>query len=134
MDQRTHKSAQTDMQTSDPPLWTNNKRGVQRRHNGGSRCVRERPTGLREAGRPSTCTRRSQATHTDTMRRSGASRRRRWPDGHIPRPAGLVEAGWPHLEATQVQPSRGRQAQLPYLLTTDATCFKCLEPTLEFYK
>ena len=50
MDQRTHWSAQTDVQISDPPPWTNHKRGVQRRRNGGPRCARERPVGLPQAG------------------------------------------------------------------------------------
>jgi len=134
MDQRTNKSAQTQEQISDPPPWTNHKRGMQRRRNGGPRCARERPAGHPQAGWPSTCTRQSHATHTDTTRRSGASRRRWWPDGHIPRPASLGKAGRPHLEATQAQPSRGSQAQPPYLLTTDANCFTDPEPTLEGYK
>ena len=48
-----------------------------------------------QAGRPrrgqpaSICHRWSHATVTDFRRRSRASTQRRWPDGHIPRPAGL---------------------------------------------
>ena len=42
----------------------------------------------------------SHATATDLRRESRASTRRWWPDGHIPRPARLGEAGRPHLEAS----------------------------------
>ena len=83
-----HKSAQIQMQISGPPPSTKHKRGMQRRRNRGPRCAKERPAGLPQAGRPSTCTRRSQATHTDTRRRSGVYRRRRWLDGHTPRATG----------------------------------------------
>ena len=54
--------------------------------------------------------------------------------GHIPRRAGLGEAGRPHLAATQALASRGRQAHRLQPLTTDATCFTYPEPTLEGYK
>ena len=47
-----------------------------------------------EPGRPaSNCLRWSHATAIDFRRRSRASTQRRWPGGHIPRPAGLGEAG-----------------------------------------
>ena len=58
--------------------------------------------------------------------------------GHVAtilgRPTRLGESGWPHSAVSHIPASRGRQAHRPYLLTTDATCFKCLEPTLEAYK
>ena len=50
------------------------------------------------------------------------------------RPAGLGEASRPHSAASLILASRGRQAHRPYLLTTDATCFKYPELTLEAYK
>ena len=53
----------------------------------------------------------SHATATDLRRRSRASLQRRWPRDGIPRPAGLGEAGWPHLAAPAALPWRGRQAQ-----------------------
>ena len=62
----------------------------------------------------------SHVTTTDFRRRSRASTQRRRPDGRIPRPAGLGEAGQPHLAAFGALPWRERQAQLPYLCTTDA--------------
>ena len=72
-------------------------------------------------GRPaSNCIRWSHATATDFRRRSRASTQRRWQDGHIPRPAGLGEAGRPHQAASTALPWRGRQAQLPYLRATNA--------------
>ena len=74
-----------------------------------------------QAGRPaSNCFRWSHAIAIDFRRRCRASTQRRWPDGHIPRPAGLGEAGRPHLAATDALPWRERQAQLPYLRATDA--------------
>ena len=83
-------------------------------------------------GRPaSNCRCWSYATVTDLKRRSRASLQRQWPRGHIPRPAGLGEAGRPHSAASQAPASRGNQAQPP---ATDATCFTCSEPTLEGYK
>jgi len=62
----------------------------------------------------------SHATATDLRRESRASTRRWWPDGHIPRLAGLGEADWPHLATSGALPWHERQAQLPYLRTTDA--------------
>ena len=74
-----------------------------------------------QAGRPaSNCRRWSRATVTDFRRRSRASTQRQWPNGDIPRPAGLGEAGRPHLVASDALPWRERQAQLPHLHTTDA--------------
>ena len=61
----------------------------------------------REAGRPSTCKLCNYATVTDSRRRSQTSTQRRWPDGNTARPAGLGEAGRPHLAATQAPASRG---------------------------
>ena len=57
-----------------------------------------------QAGRPrrgwpaSNYHRWSHATATDFLRGSRASLQRRWPCGHIPRPAGLGEAGRPHIQ------------------------------------
>ena len=79
-----------------------------------------------QAGRPrrsrpaSNCHRWGYATSTDSKRRSRASTKRRWPGGHIPRPTGLGEAGWPHLAASEALPWRERQAQRTYLRATDA--------------
>ena len=72
-------------------------------------------------GRPAfNCRRWSYATSIDSERRSKASTQRRWPRGHIPRPAGLGEAGRPHMTASAALPWRGRQAQRTYLRATDA--------------
>ena len=71
---------------------------------------------------------------TTFRRKSEPLSKGRWPRGHIPRRAGLGEAGRPHLAATQALASRGRQAHRLQPLTTDATCFTCSEPTLEGYK
>ena len=66
-----------------------------------------------QAGRPrrgrsaSNYLRWSHATATDLRRESRASTQRRWPDGRIPRPAGLGEAGRPHLAASGAPASRG---------------------------
>ena len=67
----------------------------------------------RQAGRPrrgrsvSNYHRWSYATSNDFRRRSRSSTQRRWPDGQIPRPAGLGEAGRPHFAASQAPASRG---------------------------
>ena len=69
-----------------------------------------------QAGQPrrgrssSNCFRWSHAIAIDFRRRCRASTQRRWPDGHIPRPAGLGEAGRPHLAASEALPWRERQA------------------------
>ena len=61
----------------------------------------------REAGRPPlgrpawTCLLSGNASYTNSKKQFGTSTQRRWPDGHTPRPAGLREAGRPHLAATQ---------------------------------
>ena len=79
-----------------------------------------------QAGRPrrgrpaSNYHRWSYATSTYFERRSRASLQRRWPRGHIPRPAGLGEAGRPHMAAAAALPWHGRQAQRTYLRATDA--------------
>jgi hypothetical protein len=58
-----------------------------------------------QAGQPrrgrsvSNCRRWIYATVTDLQRQSRVSLQRQWPRGHIPRPAGLGEAGRPHLAA-----------------------------------
>ena len=44
---------------------------------------------------------------TDLKKQSGASTRRRWPNGRDPRPAGLGEDGRPHFAASQAALSRG---------------------------
>ena len=64
----------------------------------------------------------SHATATDFRKESRPSTQRWWPDGRIPRPAGLGEAGRPHLAASDALPWRERQAQLPYC--------RCLPPSL----
>ena len=67
----------------------------------------------REAGRPPlgwpawSCLRFSYASYTDSRRRSQTSMQRWWPDGHIPRPAGLGEAVRPHFAASDIPASRG---------------------------
>ena len=72
----------------------------------------EPETSQSQAGRPaSNCRRWSHATATDFQRTSRASLQRRWPRSHIPRPAGLGEAGRPHMSASDALPCRGRQAQ-----------------------
>ena len=64
-----------------------------------------------EPGRPAfNCRRWSYATVTDLQRRSRVSLQRRWPRGHIPRPAGLGEAVRPHLAASEALAWRKRQA------------------------
>ena len=80
---------------------------VRRRCNGGPRGARGRPAGLPQAGRPSNCLHQDQATVTNPRIESGASRRRRWPNRHDPRPASLGGAGRPHLAAAHLQASRG---------------------------
>ena len=66
-----------------------------------------------QAGRPRrgrsapNCRRWSYATATDLRRRSRASLQRRRPHGHIPRPAGLGEAGRPHLATSEAPPEVG---------------------------
>ena len=78
-----------------------------------------------QAGQPgrsrpaSNCLRWCHTTATDFRKRSRVSTQRRWPDGHIPRPAGLGEAGRPHLAASDALPWRERQAHLTYLRATD---------------
>ena len=127
MDQRTHNqyNIKNNLAIQHPEATTNVK--SQRRWNGGQH--------MPEGGWPAwPCLRWSYATNTDSRRRSQTSTQRRWPRVHFPRPASLGEAGWPHFEGTLVLASRGRQAQPLYLLATDATCFKCPEPTLEGYK
>ena len=69
-----------------------------------------------QAGRPrrgrpaSNCHRWSYATATDLQKQSRASLQRQWPRGHIPRLAGLGEAGRPYLAASEALPWHGRQA------------------------
>ena len=88
-----------------------------------------------EGGRPACNYQHSgHATNTDLRKQSRTSVQRRWPDGRTPRPAGLGEAGRPHLAVSHAPASRGRQAHRPYLRKTDATGFNCQEPTLEGYK
>ena len=87
-DQRTHNPVKRHVQVSDPTPWSNHKcqvaTSVERRAS-----TRQREVGQPPLGRPSwPCLRSSYARNTDPRRRSGASRRRRWPDGHTPRPAG----------------------------------------------
>ena len=54
-----------------------------------------------QAGQPApNCHHWSYATSTDLRRRSRAFTQGRWPYGHIPRPAGLGEAGRPHLSVS----------------------------------
>ena len=67
-------------------------------------------------GRPaSNSLRWSHAIATDFRRRSRAFTQRRWPYGHIPRPARLGVAGRPHLAASEAPPWHGRQAQQTYV-------------------
>ena len=93
-----------------------------------------------QAGRPrrgrlgSNCHCWGYATSIDYKRRSRASTKRRWPGGHIPRPAGLGEAGRPHLEASWAGSWCESKAQPSHLLSTDAICNTGREPTLEDYK
>ena len=49
-------------------------------------------------------------------------------------PAGLGEVGRPHMEAPQARVWRGNQAQLYYLLSTDATCSNRQNRPWEGYK
>ena len=77
----------------------------------------DRPKGDQSA---SNCFHSSHATATDFRKESRASTQRRWPDGRIPRPASLGEADRPHLVASSALPWHERQAQLPYLCTTEA--------------
>ena len=55
----------------------------------------------------SNCHRWSHATATDLQKQSRASLQRGWPRSHIPRPAGLGEAVWPHFAASDIPASRG---------------------------
>ena len=95
MNPRTHKSAKTQVYISEPPPWTS--------HNAWSETSAQRRAemGQREAGQPPSgrpalhFKRRSNVGNTDPRRRSGVSRRRRWPDGHTPRSAGPT---WKPLE------------------------------------
>ena len=104
---------QTDLSSNVDPV--NNV--LERRRPEPSQSQADRP----RRGRPaSNYLRWSHATAPDLRRESRASTQRRWPDGRIPRPVGLGEAGRPHLVASGALPWRERQAQLPYLCTIDA--------------
>jgi hypothetical protein len=90
--------------------------GPTEQHDGATRAWAEQEPGRLAPNRH----RWSHTTSTNFKRRSRASLQRRWPRCHIPRPAGLGEAGQPHLAAFAALPWRGRQAQRTYLRATDA--------------
>ena len=80
-----------------------------------------RPTGLGEAGRPLTAS----VGATQPPPTSGRNPEHPLKGGgqmaaSPGRPAGLGKAGQAHLAASSALPWRERQAQLPYLCTTDA--------------
>jgi len=82
MDQRTHNSVQTRVQVSNSTPRVDHKRW--------SATSAQHPGLIAQAGWPSMCVCSFQATYTDTGKRSEMSRRRRWPHGHTPRPAGPI--------------------------------------------
>ena len=62
---------------------------------------------LGEAGRPKKHVQNVAATYHRFQETIQATQRRSTPDGTIPRPAGLGEAGRPHLAAFRVPPWHG---------------------------
>ena len=62
----------------------------------GGRPASPRPTGLAHARVD------QKQPPTASRRRSEPLSKSRWPHGRTPRPAGLGEAGWPHMEASVI--------------------------------
>ena len=112
---KVHKAAQDHKDCRTRLPWRSFKSRVRPRPSQRPRWARGRPAGLAV-----TTVKKSQLP-TYSRRGSEPLSERRWTRCGIPRPAGLGEAGRHHMEAPQAGVWRGSQAQLYYLLSTDAT-------------